>query len=337
LALVAARSCCPSPPPRSSSFDDGGTSDAASPSDHRIDVVLAAGADVGTVSAAIDAARLAQPYVLSVPGDVAASLRASTTDIRSIMALLAGITMFASAFLILNTLAMTVVERIRELALLRAAGAGRAQVMRVVLAQALLLGAAGPRAWSRVGWHACGRLAGCGRRIDGPEATPQVPGGFAAGPAIVVAALELARRAAAISPVAALRSRADSMAAVRARARWLVAVAVAVGVVGCCCPDGSASRSDAFARPASATAGCRAADAGSPGAPAITGLLFRLSFASRSGWPGPPSPGTGAAPPSPLARWSWAWRWSSRWAPSPRTPAPHPPPGWPTSCPVTRS
>ncbi len=219
----------------------------------RVDVVLAAGADPGAVAAAIDAQRLAQPYVLSVPGDVAASLRASTTDIRSIMALLAGITMFASAFLIFNTLAMTVVERIRELALLRAAGAGRAQVMRVVLAQALLLGAAGSTAGLVLGVmlarFAAGWLGAAETiAIDGPEVTPQVLlAGFAGGLAVtVVAALEPARRAAGISPVAALRTRADPTAAVRARSRWLVAVAVAVGTLGLLLlPDGSASRSDA--------------------------------------------------------------------------------------------
>lgn len=219
----------------------------------RIDVVLAAGADAATVSAGIDDARLAEPYALSVPGDVAASLRASTTDIRSIMALLAGIAMFVSAFLILNTLAMTVVERIRELALLRAAGAGRAQVMRVVLAQALLLGAAGSAAGLVLGTllarFAAGWLGAAEAiAIDGPAVTPQVLlAGFAGGLAItVVAALEPARRAAGISPIAALRSRADPTAAVRARARWLVAVAVAVGAVGLLLlPDGSAGRSDA--------------------------------------------------------------------------------------------
>jgi len=78
-----------------------------------------------------------------VPRDVATTLRASSADVRAMMALLASITLFAAAFLILNTLAMTVVERIRELGLLRAAGAGRGQVVRVVVTQALLLGTAG--------------------------------------------------------------------------------------------------------------------------------------------------------------------------------------------------
>ena len=76
--------------------------------------------------------------MLSTPADVAASLRASTADIRSTMALLAAISLFAAAFVILNTLAMTVAERVRELGLLRAAGARRAQIVEVVVAQALI-------------------------------------------------------------------------------------------------------------------------------------------------------------------------------------------------------
>ena len=78
---------------------------------------------------ALERALTIEPYLLSSPQDVAASLRASTADVRSTMALLAAISLFAAAFVILNTLAMTVIERVRELGLLRAAGATRAQVV----------------------------------------------------------------------------------------------------------------------------------------------------------------------------------------------------------------
>ena len=93
--------------------------------------------------------------MLSVPRDIAASMRASTADIRATLALLSSITLFAAAFLVLNATAMTVVERIRELGLLRAAGATRWQLVRVVETQALLLG---PRARS------CGVVLGLGAR-----------------------------------------------------------------------------------------------------------------------------------------------------------------------------
>ena len=204
----------------------------------RVDLVLAAGASADQVSAAINSALTLQPYVLSRPQDIANSLRASTLDIRSTMALLAAITLFAAAILILNTMAMTVTERIRELALLRAAGASRGQISRIVVTQALVLGAAGSLLGILIGaalaivaaaWlRATGQLG-----IDGPVISAwSVLGGIAAGVGItLVAAFEPARRAAGISPVAALRVRADVAQLVRLHTRWLVVVVAAIGAV----------------------------------------------------------------------------------------------------------
>ncbi|MFF4581915.1 ABC transporter permease [Streptomyces sp. NPDC001389] len=53
----------------------------------------------------------------------------------------AGISLFVGVFLIYNTFTMLVTQRTRELALLRAVGAKRGQVMRSVLAEALVIGA----------------------------------------------------------------------------------------------------------------------------------------------------------------------------------------------------
>jgi putative ABC transport system permease protein len=202
----------------------------------RIDVVLAAGADPEAVTRTLEQALTREPYVLSTPDTVATSLRASTADVRATMAMLAAIALFAAAFLILNTLAMTVVERIRELGLLRAAGAGRSQLVRLVISQGLLLGAAGAAGGLLLG-AALGQVVARLLRtagsvdLDGPVITPGVvAAGLLAGLGItLVAALEPARRAAGVSPVTALRARADPAATVRARTGWLVVV---IGVVG---------------------------------------------------------------------------------------------------------
>ncbi|GLX20920.1 ABC transporter permease [Streptomyces lavendulae] len=53
----------------------------------------------------------------------------------------AGISLFVGVFLIYNTFTMLVAQRTKELALLRAVGANRGQVMRSVLAEALVVGA----------------------------------------------------------------------------------------------------------------------------------------------------------------------------------------------------
>lgn len=214
----------------------------------RVDVVLAAGADAETVIASIEQALVFEPYVLSSPKDVATSLRASTADVRSTMALLAAITLFAAAFLILNTLAMTVVERIRELGLLRAAGAGRAQVVRFVVAQALALGTAGSLLGLVLGaglsiLTASWLRAATPVTLDGPMLTPGVLlAGLGAGIGItVIAALEPARRASRVSPVTALRIRSDPAAAVRGRTGWLVVVVGLVGLLSIgLLPSGSA-------------------------------------------------------------------------------------------------
>jgi putative ABC transport system permease protein len=214
----------------------------------RADLVLAAGASADQVSAAIGSALTLQPYVLSRPQDIAASLQASTLDVRSTMALLAAITLFAAAIMILNTMAMTVVERIRELGLLRAAGASRGQVTRVVATQAMLLGVAGSLlgivagvvlAYVAAAWlRASGQLA-----IDGPVITAwSILAGVGAGIGVtLVAAVDPARRAAAISPVAVLRVRADPGRSVRAHMRWLVAVVVVIGVIAVLLMPGGAA------------------------------------------------------------------------------------------------
>lgn len=220
------------------SVADGETLPADLSGISRVDVVVAAGAGVDGVIASIGQALSVEPYVLAVPRDVAEQLRSSTADVRSTMGLLAAMALFAAAILILNTMAMTVVERVRELGLLRAAGAGRGQVVRVVVTQAFVLGVAGSAVGLVLGvalaYLATAWLRASGSfNLDGPAITPLVLGsGFAAGLLItLVAAVEPARRAAGVSPVAVLRVRADPAALVRAHTGWLVAVVAVVGSI----------------------------------------------------------------------------------------------------------
>ncbi len=204
----------------------------------RIDAVLAKGADLDQVTAALSDALDVEPYVLSVPRDLAAAMRASTADIRGTMALLASITLFAAAFMILNTLAMTVVERIRELALLRAAGAARGQIVRVVVVQALVLGVAGSITGLAFGVLLAQLVTWWLRQsgninLQAPRLSPEI---FLTGLVVglvltLVAAAEPARRAASVAPVIALRARSDPGAAARAHISWLIVVIGAMGLV----------------------------------------------------------------------------------------------------------
>lgn len=221
----------------------------------RVDVVLAPGADVVTVTRDLEASLTREPYLLSTPADVAASLRASTADFRATIALVATIALFGGAFLIFNMLAMSVAERVRDVGLLRAAGMTRRHVTTLVLFQASYLGVGGVAVGLGLGIA----LAAVAAAVLGPGGTPAVgelvlpPGGLALAVVIgllvtLAAALEPAFRAGAISPVEALRLRADVASAVRARLRWLVVIFVVVGGAGLLLWPGEAGAG--LARPA---------------------------------------------------------------------------------------
>lgn len=212
-------------------FDDPGVS--------RVDVGLAPGADPAAVVRDLEARLLAEPYTVVSAADLASGLRASTSDFSALTALVAAIALFTGAFLILNTLSMTVSERVREVGLLRAAGATRGQVRRYVLTQALAVGVLGSLLGLALGAVlAVGIQAYLGTvgsvTLDGVGS----PAGIAVLAVLVgvvvtlAAAVEPARRAASIPPVEALKARVETPAARGARLRWLALVLVVVAVAG---------------------------------------------------------------------------------------------------------
>ncbi len=204
----------------------------------RVDLQLADGATPAAVAAELDTRISGEPFVVSGPADLAAAIRASTIDFQATTALIAALALFGGAFLIFNTLSMTVAERGREVGLLRAAGATRRQVNGLFLVQAVLIGLAGSVLGIVVGaglaalvaWY----LAATGVvPIDGPVLEPA-----GAVLAIVVgaivtlaAALEPADRAGRIPPIEALRPTGTGRT-VRARLRWLVVVFLVIALVG---------------------------------------------------------------------------------------------------------
>ena len=205
----------------------------------RIDIGLAAGVDPDAVTAALEAGLLETPYVLSAPADLAASMRASTGDFAATTALIAAVALFAGAFLIFNTLSMTVVERIRELGLLRAAGATRGPLTSYILVQASAIGIVGSVLGVGLGAALAAGMAGWLRVVgDVPLGAPIAALPDAAIAVVIglivtlAAAIEPARRAGRVPPVEALKARLDLPDARRARLRWLVAVFALVGLVG---------------------------------------------------------------------------------------------------------
>jgi putative ABC transport system permease protein len=205
----------------------------------RVDIGLVPGTDPAAVTAALEARLVSEPYVLSSPQDLAAALRASTTDFQATTALIAAVALFAGAFLIFNTLSMTVTERIREVGLLRAAGARRGQVMSFMLTQALAIGVVGSLVGLAIGALLAVAMVAFVRTIgsvalDRPTFPPDAAAiALVVGVAVTLAAaLEPARRASRIQPVEALKARLDRADARTARLRWLTVVFAVVALVG---------------------------------------------------------------------------------------------------------
>jgi putative ABC transport system permease protein len=204
----------------------------------RIDLRLDPAVPMSSVVAGIAQRLTTEPYILATPADLAATMRASSSDFQGTISLIAAIVLFVGAFVIVNTLSMTVGERAREVGLLRVAGATRWQVMRFVFVGALILGVAGSWLGVAIGAGLAVVLGAAVSSATGLAATvpplDPVGAGIAGlvGIAItILAAIEPAIRAARISPFETLRARFDVPAVRRARLAWLLVIFVAVGVL----------------------------------------------------------------------------------------------------------
>ncbi|MFI0981056.1 FtsX-like permease family protein [Streptomyces sp. NPDC021093] len=140
-----------------------------------------------------------------------ANLASSDSDTMSqIMVGFAAVALFVAAFLISNTFTMLVSRRTRELALLRAVGATRQQVRRILLTESFLVGVLASVAGLAAGTGVAALLQTLFAAADAPAAplvlTPAtVLVSMLVGTALpVVAAWLPVRRAMAVPPVAAL-------------------------------------------------------------------------------------------------------------------------------------
>ncbi|MFG2234150.1 ABC transporter permease [Streptomyces sp. NPDC048723] len=136
------------------------------------------------------------------------------SQMSTMLLIFAAISLFVGIFLIYNTFTMLVTQRTKELALLRAVGANRGQVMRSVLAEALVVGALSA---------AVGLLSGIGlavamRSVIGSIGAKLPGGDLVIAPGTIIAALVIgilvttiaavlpAWRTGRIAPVAAMGS-----------------------------------------------------------------------------------------------------------------------------------
>jgi putative ABC transport system permease protein len=137
----------------------------------------------------------------------------SAQSTRESLLAFAAVALLVGMFVIANTFTMLVTQRVRQFALLRAVGAGRRQVRRAVLLEATVLGLLGATIGAALGVGlgllAMWAFAPAGETVS-YAVTPLAIGiGYLVGVGVtVVAAYGSARRAAAVAPVAALRTDA---------------------------------------------------------------------------------------------------------------------------------
>jgi putative ABC transport system permease protein len=216
----------------------------------RIDVRLAPGVDVDSAMAAL--ARAAEGTVPADAGPVAVSSGAEiryaevlqvsdrVKDLFALIGMFVSIAVVAAAMVATSTFRIVFAQRMRQLALLRAVGAGRGGLLRALVAEGAITGLAagtiGVLAASALGFLLPPVL-----RSLGPDvATPDYPTGWAVGVVLgtgmvtVLAVLAPAVTAARVAPLEALRTASVSAGQrginlVRAVAGFLLAVA-ALGV-----------------------------------------------------------------------------------------------------------
>jgi putative ABC transport system permease protein len=164
-----------------------------------------------------------------------------TSDARTLVSLVAFFSMVAvlvGMFVIANTFSVLVAQRTRELALLRALGAGRRQISRSVRAESLLLGVVLSVVGATGGVLAVHLVALTARTAGRPlplSAGVIVPwwslavGGGVTALATVLAARGAARRASRVAPIEALTEAAQGDAPL-SRTRWVL-TALLTGVI----------------------------------------------------------------------------------------------------------
>ncbi|WP_408899541.1 ABC transporter permease [Nocardioides sp. R1-1] len=134
--------------------------------------------------------------------------------ISTFLLVFAIIAVIVGGFIIVNTFSILVAQRTRELALLRALGAGRGQVTRSVLLEALVLAVVATTLGIGLGLLLARGLAAMFRSLgldiasDALDLTPRaVVTGYVVGNGVTLAAAYLpARRGARVAPVAAMRT-----------------------------------------------------------------------------------------------------------------------------------
>lgn len=178
---------------------------------HSVDLVVATGRR-SAVEAGIEGS-LFEPFIIETADDLARGLSSSQPALAGLGFLFALIALVVGAFLVGNTLGMTVRERSREIGLLRAAGTTAGQVLGIFLRQGLVIGVVGSALGVVLGIAVAATMTGFLRStravlVDGlPLNAPALALAFVVGTGVaVLAAAVPSLQAARASPLEALRA-----------------------------------------------------------------------------------------------------------------------------------
>jgi len=204
-------------------------------------VATAAGDDPGAVGKLRDrlASWLGDEYAVVYPASQGDRMAQMLSGYQIGLNFMAGIALFVGAFMIFNAFSMTVVERTRELGLLRAVGMSQRQVTGQVLIEGVLLGVFGAVFGVAVGFFMSKGLMAImsgllGQPLDASEVSPQIIiVSLSVGIVVTLLAAYLpARQAGRISPLEALRLRGQQEDGWLNRAGWIIGVVLLIVSAG---------------------------------------------------------------------------------------------------------
>ncbi|HEX6713174.1 MAG TPA: FtsX-like permease family protein [Thermoleophilaceae bacterium] len=154
-------------------------------------------------------AALGKGFDVQTPEDTMAEVKKQLRALDTILYFFSGIALFVGGFLILNSFNMTVLQRMRELGMLRTLGASRRMVSQTVLLEAFVIGIAGATIGLGVGIGLAAGLVSLMQSLGVPVGTLQLAPAaaieaFVLGVVVALAgAFWPARRATRIAPVRA--------------------------------------------------------------------------------------------------------------------------------------
>ena len=202
------------------------------------------GVSQAALAAAVDAALDGDVEVITGAALIAENQGTFAADLAGFSTMLtvfALVAMFVGAFIINNTFSITVAQRTRDMALLRALGASGRQVRRSVMIEAAIVGvlasAAGLAAGAAVAAGLKVLMSQLGIELpSGPLAITPIALALSFGVGVAITTLSAwlpARRAAKIAPIEAMRSVSvdDSAGSTRRTALGVVVAAVGVGAL----------------------------------------------------------------------------------------------------------